>query len=317
MSSAAPDVYSFFKEFKKYKLYEGEMEKKFLDKKESTTCDAFETNVEISSTEKANDICKKFKIFYKFIIYINENSQSKFNSLYNNDFAYLNYWLNGKLRNTKISHNINVESFYESMSTREREFTGNNLFEKKLFHIKEDDFKNMELLISLENSYSEIFKDIFSREYEEKISCLGYYTKYINTYEDGIRRCSNNTNFCNALNIYIEKYNEVYVPEIISKKCTDKEIPKLPIYRDVSLGNKINVVGSILGPSFGTFFTFIFLYKLTPFGKWINAKILTKKEAHGNLYETDEQVLLNTSDEENINFGENAYHISYDAVGNL
>ncbi|SCP05931.1 PIR protein [Plasmodium ovale] len=314
MSSAVPDIYSFFEKYKTYKLYESEMEKKYTEDKGKTICDSFVSDVKISSTESARTICVKFKIFYKFIISINERSNLQFNSLHNNDFAYLNYWLNDKLRNTTINHNITAEAFYENMSVHEDEFAGSNLFENKLFHIEENDFNNMILLSHLDNQYSEIYQNVISRQ-GEKISCLEYYKKFADKYNEGIRSCSDNNNFCNALNIYKKNYEDFSDKTTISKKCTDVNIPKLLTYNDVSLGEKkITVVSSILGPSFATLCTSFFLYMFTPLGQWIRAKMGTKRGTHSNLYEESDKLSLNTSDNENISFGENPYRISYDSV---
>ncbi|SBT43916.1 PIR Superfamily Protein [Plasmodium ovale wallikeri] len=316
MSSAIPDMYSFFEKYKTYKLYESEMEKKYTEDKGKTTCDAFVSDVKISSTETARNLCIKFKIFYKFIISINQSSKLKFNSLYNNDFAYLNYWLNGKLRNTKINHRITVESFYESMSVHDDDFAGNSLFDNKLFHIEENDFNNMILLSHLDDQYSEIYQNVITRK-GEKISCLEYYKEFADKYNEGIRSCSDNNNFCNTLNIYKKKYEGFSDKTTISEKCIDEHIPKLLTYDDVSLGDKkITVVSSILGPSFATVFTSFFLYMFTPLGQWIRAKMGTKRGALSNLYEESDQLSLNTLDDENVSFGENPYLISYDSVVN-
>lgn len=40
------------------------------------------------------------------------------------------------------------------------------------------------------------------------------------------------------------------------------------------------------------------------------------KEEYNNLYEENSQSFLNTSDNEDINFGENPYSISYDSLVN-
>ncbi|SBT72390.1 PIR protein [Plasmodium ovale] len=318
MSSAIPDMYSFFEKYKTYKLYESEMEKKYTEDKGKTTCDAFVSDVKISSTETARNLCVKFKIFYKFLVSIKSQPTTKL--LDNNDFAYLNYWLNDKLRNTTFNHNITAGTFYERISFRDDDFAGNNLFDNKLFHIEENDFNNMILLSLLEESYSDFYAKIIAHTKETSISCLGYTQKLIDTYKKGIIMCSvDDTNFCQALKHFKQKYeNFVFKEYSITEICIDRELIKLPKYNDVSLGDKeVTVAGSILGPSFGTLFTLAFLYKLTPFGQWIHAKMGTKRGAHSNIYVENDESLLNTSDNENVDFNENSYNISYDSIGNL
>ncbi|SBS99281.1 PIR Superfamily Protein [Plasmodium ovale curtisi] len=317
MSYGIPDIYSFFNEFKKYKQYDNYIETHYgKDKHNENTCGAFITDVKISSTETANEICAKFKNLYKFIIFTKSNLTNK--SLDNDDFAYLNYWINSKLKDNTLKHNVTVSEFHRNMNNREEEFTTHDIFENKLFDLEENDFQNMELLSNLENQYSEIYQNVINYKEKEKISCIEYYNEFIDKYKDGISRCHNNTNFCNALNIYKTKYYTVYIPETISEKCIEMEIPELPTYNYASLGNKeITLVGSALGPSAATLFTLLFLYKFTPFRQWIHSKIGKNKGAYTIAYEENDQSLLNTLDNEIINFDRNPYNISYDSVGNL
>ncbi|SBT55178.1 PIR Superfamily Protein [Plasmodium ovale wallikeri] len=218
MSSGIPDIYSFFNEFKKYKEYDNYIEANVgKDEHHKNTCGAFITDVKISSTETTKEICKKFKNLYKFIIFKKSNLTNK--SPDNDDFAYLIYWINSKLKDNRLKHNVTVSEFHRNMN---------------------------------------------------------------------------------------------------NQKCIDIKIPDLPTYNYASLGNKeMTLVGSALGPSAATLFTLLFLYKFTPFRQWVHSKIGKNKEAHSIVYEENDQSLLNTSDNENINFDRNPYNISYDSVGNL
>ncbi|SBT54439.1 PIR Superfamily Protein [Plasmodium ovale wallikeri] len=316
MSSEVPDIYSFFSDFKKYMQYDSHIEKHSGTGEHNNTCDAFIIDVQIPNPESANQICAKFKNLYKFIISTKKPPKNK--SLDKNDFAYLNYWINRKLRNTKISNELTVKEFHKKLNNHDDDFVGYDMFAGKLFDIGENDFQNIELLINLENQYGVIFENVLSRDKDEgKISCLKYYKDFVDKYKEGISRCPNNTNFCNALNIYNEIYEKVYVQDIISEKCIDKEIPKLPTYDDVSLSDKkITVVGTVLGPSFGILFTLLFFYKLTPFGRWIRNKTGINKEAQSIPYEEHDQSFLSTSDNKFINSDSNEYHLFYDSVKN-
>ncbi|SBT83162.1 PIR protein [Plasmodium ovale] len=315
MSSKVPDIYSFFYDYITYKKYEVYIEKHSGTGIHNNTCNVFNHDVPISSTESANNICATFKNLYKFIHTTKKSTRSEY--LDNNDFAYLNYWLNSKLKNNTLRHSITVKEFHEKMSNHEWDFVS-GIFDGILYDLGEDDFTNMNLLNNLEINYSEIYENIISRiEKQGKISCLGYYQKYFNIYKEGIKRCPNNTNFCNVLNIYKKKYESFSDPKTISEKCIDEMIPKLPTYNHISLGDqKFTVIGTILGPSFGMFFTLVFLYKFTPFGQWILSKIGKNKITHSNLYEKNNQLLLDTSDNVHINSAHNSYSISYDSAVN-
>ncbi|SBT56354.1 PIR Superfamily Protein [Plasmodium ovale wallikeri] len=318
MSSGVPDIvsYSFFNSFKDYALYDVHIENEFTEHKIKKICNSFSDSARISKTESANNICEKFIYLYKFIC--SRKSQKQNQSLDSNDIAYLNYWLNNKLRNATISHNITVKDFYESMSLREVEFVGNGTFEKKLYDLEEKHFNNMNLLNYLYDNYGVIFKNISTNKKEEKISCLQNAPEFINNYKKCIIQCPiNDTNFCKALKHFKEEYDKTLLgDDSITEKCLDQELLRLPTYKDVSVGDKITMVGTILGPSFGTLFASVFLYKFTPFGQWIHAKIRRNKGVDSELYEDNDPSFLNISDNEIISFDRNPYHISYDSVVN-
>ncbi|SBS99879.1 PIR Superfamily Protein [Plasmodium ovale curtisi] len=315
MSSRVPDIYSFFKSFKDYSLYDVYIDKEFTQHKIQKTCNSFSNSARISKTESANNICEKFIRLYNIIC--STKSQKPNQSLDSNDIAYLNYWLNNKLRNATISHNITVKDFYERMSLREEEFVGNDTFEKKLYDLEENHFNNMNLLNYLYDNYGVIFKNISSNKEKEKISCLQNAQEFIDNYKKCIIQCPlDDTHFCKALKHFKEEYNKTFFgAHSITEKCIDKELLKLPTYEDVSIGDKINVAGTILGPSIGTLLASIFLYKFTPFGQWIHAKIRRNKGEDSKLYEENDSLFLNISDNE-ISFDRNPYHISYDSVVN-
>ncbi|SBT73413.1 PIR protein [Plasmodium ovale] len=316
MSSSVPDIYSFFKSFKDYALYDFYMEKEFTEHKIEKICSSFSMSAQISETESANNICEKFIHLYKFMCCRKSQNQNK--ALDSNDIAYLNYWLNNKLRNASISHNITVKDFYENMSLHEEEFIGNDTFENKLYDLEENHFNNMNLLNYLYDNYGIIFKNISDNAKEEKISCLQYAQEFIHNYKKCIIQCPlDDTNFCKASKHFKIEYDKIFFKDgSITEQCMDQELLRLPPYKNVSIENKITAVGTILGSSFGTLFASVFLYKFTPFGQWIHAKIRRNKGEDSILYEENDPSFLNISDNDIISFDRSPYHISYDSVVN-
>ncbi|SBT55558.1 PIR Superfamily Protein [Plasmodium ovale wallikeri] len=315
MSSRVQDVYSFFEFFKKYKRYESEMEKKYLEGTHGTSCVSYLSDFKNLGTERANNICVKFKILYNFMISTKTSPKSK--SLDDIDFAYLNYWLNTKSKNSTIIYGLSVNDFQETIGHAENEFF-DVYFDEKLYDIEENVFKNMNLLDYLYDNYGIIFKNISENTEEEKISCLQYTQEFIDNYKKCIIQCPiDDTNFCKALKHFKMEYDKIFFNEgSITEQCMDQEHLRLPTYKDVSVGDKITIAGTILGPSFGTLFASVFLYKFTPFGQWIHAKIRRNKGEDSELYEENDPSFLNISDNEIINFDQNPYHISYDSVVN-
>ncbi|SBT78583.1 PIR protein [Plasmodium ovale] len=316
MSSTISDKYSFFKNFKVYSLFEVQMEKDYKDQKVNNTCSSFSPDVRISDNESANNICDKF--LHLFNLIISQKSLSGKKSLDNNDFSYLNYWFNRKLWYNKSSHKLTVKDFYENMSDQEVEFV-TGAFKGKLYDLENEDFNNMIILSFLEEQYVENFEKFKSLQGKENISCLEHLQKLIDTYKQGIINCPlNNSDFCRALYHFKGNYERLFVREDgLSEKCIDRERLQLPTYNDVILEHKNNTIAvTILGPSFGTLFTMVFMYKFTPLGRWIRDKVVTNKEVHSNIYEESEESLLSTSDNDYINSDFNEYHISYNSVTN-
>ncbi|SBT56353.1 PIR Superfamily Protein [Plasmodium ovale wallikeri] len=316
MSDNKSDIYSFFKEFEKYKDYEAEMNHLFPTDKHRNKCYSFLTDIEKFGTENANDVCVKFKILCKVIISKKREPDPK--TLDVKDFAYLNYWLNSLSKKNTGSYNLTVYKFQDTFSSIEDDFFNYGMLNEKLYDIENEHFNNMNLLSDLYTYHGEIYHKT-SNIGDEKIACIGYFEKYINTYKQGIIQCPHdNTSFCEALKHIKEQYQKIFLKEEsgVTENCIDRNRLELPTYEDVSRNKQITMVGTVLGPSFGTLFTLLFLYKFTPFGQWILAKIGTKKGAHSYLYEDHDQSFLNSSDNEDINLDYNQYGISYDSVVN-
>ncbi|SBT55559.1 PIR Superfamily Protein [Plasmodium ovale wallikeri] len=306
MSHAVSYMYSFFNDFKTYKSYDDHIETEFKSGERKNLYHYFSPDVQISNNESANEICEKFKCLYELIISVNKNT----NSLYNNDLAYLNYWLNGKLRNNTFKHDIMVNDFYEKMSSRDIEFLSSKL-DKNLYNIEEHDFQNMKLLDYLYVKHGEIYAKMVKIMDQEKLSCLEHFQNLMDNYKKGIIQCHiDNSNFCKALKDFKGEYEKITGPESVSEKCVDRELLQLPTYNDALLEYKnINVVGSVLGPSFATLFTSVFLYMFTPLGQRIRAIMGRNNGIHSDLYEENNESFLSSSDNDHINVDENSYHI--------
>ncbi|SBT01685.1 PIR Superfamily Protein, partial [Plasmodium ovale curtisi] len=238
MNSAIPDIYSFFNDIDTYLKYDYYIETKYKeDVHNKNTCNAFLPDVNVSRTETANDVCAKFKNLYKFIIH--KNSHANSSSLNDNDFAYLNYWLNNKLRNDTHGHYVTVKMLHKNMNDREDEFVTDDMFKGKLYDIEHEDFNNMLLLRHLQKCYAQIFEKMTPLIKEKNISCIEHFQEFINTYKNGIIKCPyDDTGFCKALKHFKEEYKQKFLDTFgLSEKCIDRNRLELPTYEDVS-GNK-------------------------------------------------------------------------------
>ncbi|SBT73453.1 Plasmodium vivax Vir protein, putative [Plasmodium ovale] len=313
MSDTEPDIYSFFESFKEYKTREEEMKVMFSRDTDKPTCETHSWGSKKFGDDSANNICVKFKILCKVIKSKKRGSERRI--LNHTDYTFLNYWLNSLSKKTKGSHNLTVYMFQDTFSNIEEDFFNYGMPNEKLYDIKNEHFNNMILLSDLYDNMAQIFYDTSALE-DEKISCIKYFQKYINTYKQGIIKCPNdNTSFCKALKHFKNDYEQKFLGvHSISEKCIDRENLLLPTYDDVSLEKKNTIVGSILGPSFATLLASFFLYKFTPLRQWIRTKMGSTKEAQSNLYDENNQLFLDTSDNNYTNFDEIPYRISYDSA---
>ncbi|SBT01840.1 PIR Superfamily Protein [Plasmodium ovale curtisi] len=308
MSSKNPEIYSFFKDFTEYKKYEQGIKVILEGGHDVAQCDYFSSDSRNFGNESAKDICVKFMILYNII---EEKRCQKIKFVDNKDFAYLNYWLNDLSKNTTGSNNITIKEFQMKVGSVEDTFAG-VLLDNKLYDMNDEEFHNTNLLYELKINYAKIFLHS-SKMLQGNTPCIGYIQKYINTYKKCIIQCpDDDTNFCKALTHFKEEYAENILGTIgLSEQCPDKSLLKLPTYSEVSVERRNTIIGSVLGPSFGTLCTILFLYKFTPFGQWIHAKIRRNNEAHNNLHEESNKLLLDNSDNEYINFDDSPYGISY------
>ncbi|SBT73454.1 hypothetical protein, conserved [Plasmodium ovale] len=315
MTSKDPDIYSFFVNFTEYKRYEQEMEAIYLKDNDKPTCHTYYWDSKKFGNERANNICVKFKILQNVIL---SRKRPKPGPLDDKDFAYLNYWLNSISRNTTISNNLSVDKFQDDMSSIEDDIVSVT-FEKKLYDMNDDTFNKMNLLNELQTNYGEIIH-YSSKIVEEYKPCMGYFQKFINTYKKCIIKCpDDDTSFCKALKYIKEEYKQKLLGiNSISEYCTDRKNLQLPTYSDALLEyDNINVVGSIIGPSFATLFTSVFLYMFTPLGQRIRTIMGRNNGTHSDLYEENNESFLSSSDNDHINVDENSYHISYDTDVNF
>ncbi|SBT02110.1 PIR Superfamily Protein [Plasmodium ovale curtisi] len=312
MSVTEPDIYSFFESFKDYKTYEQEMKVMFTRDTDKPTCETHSWGSKKFGDDSANNICIKFKILCEVIKSKKRGSEPRI--LDHTDYAFLNYWLNSLSKKTTSSHNLTVYMFQDTFSSIEEYFVNYGMLNKKLYDIKNEDFNNMVLLSDLYDNIAQIFYDTRALD-DKKISCIKYFQKYINTYKQGIIKCPHdNTSFCKALKHFKKDYEQKFLGvHSISEKCVDKENLLLPTYDDLLLEKNNTIVGSILGPSFATLITSFFLYKFTPLGQWIRTKMGSAKEAQNNLYNENNQLFLDTSDNKHTNFDEIPYRITYDS----
>ncbi|SBT84113.1 PIR protein [Plasmodium ovale] len=267
-------------------------------------------------------------------------------------YEYVSYFLHDKIKNTDTNNNF--EELYTTLSNiliypvegKKCDIIRFDL-NKDTFDKKKELYFHSEILywIKLKNESTFHFDEDFCKNYINK--CFNFYTEKIKNsnceefrhYEKELKKFSNNFNATikflkeNAINI---TENEIELP--IKTVCpADEHSTELtetgrnPEYRNqvmeynpanpnlqpMSLGSPdayTNVnAGIVSGTLFGTFLLSLFFWKFTPLGSRIQHKIWSTKNNYNIENKTDE-IILDTSDNEDIYSYNNEYHIQYNSA---
>ncbi|SBS93139.1 PIR Superfamily Protein [Plasmodium ovale curtisi] len=297
-------------------------------------CDNITTSMTFSENLSAKDICVEFKSLYKsFSDYPlgkssqNENSpgdgSSQSDPLSNYDCDFLNYWLNGKLRENVKYGSINVKEFYEKIKEQDDNFfSKTNNLEKYLDVINPNVLENMKLLYELYENAVKVINIINDPTYkpEDNKSCSDYIKECDDKYKEAMDNClSSNADYYNALKLF--KYSYQFLTASSTNKsdtCVYSEFSHFPVYDPVLERKQRNIMaGKILSAPLILSFVIPLLYKYTPFGPFLRAKTKMIKNRWINQDKNEsELLLLSTDDEDNIS--ENGeYNIGYYSGTNL
>ncbi|SBT02992.1 PIR Superfamily Protein [Plasmodium ovale curtisi] len=286
------------------------------------SCYYFLINSVFPSIENPHIICEKFKYIYN-LLSNNKRGRKKEGTLKNNDWAFLNYWLNDKLRSTNTDMSICVKDFYEKLRDMDEDYFKIASTDDKLFNMKKHDFENMKKLFELYNIKNKVSETMVEGIPEEKSALCSVYTKEFNKkYRDAIINCRDGCSiFFNILTDFKNKYREEF--SFYSKtsiSCNSEELFVLPNYQAVLKEHEsIKIIGkttfSVLLPVFGVFFMLIFSDTLIPFSHQFLEKIKRTKHKLFGSGERGNELLSYTSDNDDIIENHEAYGISYYSVG--
>ncbi|SCA59699.1 VIR protein [Plasmodium vivax] len=101
---------------------------------------------------------------------------------------------------------------------------------------------------------------------------------------------------------------DVIADPVVNMRDSDLDVPK-----EQTDGNTSNPVGTIIGTSIGFVVLLITIYKFTPLGSWINTRILGRNNILKNMERNNQQLLLNSTENGEINLGETMYPIKYNS----
>ncbi|SBT74218.1 PIR protein [Plasmodium ovale] len=298
--------------------------------------------------ESAKKICQEFKFLYKSFGEYQGKDISEEGTLTDYDCNFLNYWLNDKLRENVNDVSINAKEFYVRVKKKDSNFFSNpNDLEKHMHVIDPKILKNMKLLYKLYVNAVKIINIVGDKDYtpdeqkceaqesdaqasdahacdaqenqqqkkEEHKPCSYYGEQLDENYKEAMDRCLNsNIDYYNALKFFKNSYNFLaeMKPEELNT-CGSNEFSFFPKYDPVPekekekgiMKIKISSILSVLSLALPL------IYKFTPFGPFLRAKINMVRNRWFNPDENGEELLpLSTDIEDNISdYGE--YNIGY------
>ncbi|SBT84118.1 PIR protein [Plasmodium ovale] len=147
---------------------EVDQKKKDDIKKLKDTCNSFSSNICSFENLSDKDICEKFFYMYK---YLHEyyNKQDSKSTLTNEDFDFLNYWLNVKLKDGNSNASICIDAFNRKIKDVDENFISViKKLEKDLHVIDASNLENMELLFELYNNERIILNMMRGQDYPEE-----------------------------------------------------------------------------------------------------------------------------------------------------
>ncbi|SBS90876.1 PIR Superfamily Protein [Plasmodium ovale curtisi] len=287
------------------------------------SCYYFLINNVFPSIENPHIICEKFKYIYN-LLSNNKRGGKKEGTLKNNDWAFLNYWLNDKLRSTNTDMSICVKDFYEKLRDMDEDYFKIASTDDKLFNMKKHDFENMKKLFELYNIKDKISGAIANENsQEEDLSCLWYTKECYRKYKEAIISCRGDCLYFYSLikEFKIKYKNDLSSFAETSISCKYKELFELPDYETVLKEHKSGsfkriITLPLLFPLLGMCFMFIFSDTLTPFRQKAFEKIKSTKNMLFGARERSNELLSYTSDNDNIIGDHEEYSIGYYSVGN-
>ncbi|SBT83111.1 PIR protein [Plasmodium ovale] len=322
------ESYGFFEEFDYYEGIVKSAEKInsvvtnfILENPEEYDCDEIVKSCyyflihNIASTkESPHIICEQFKKIYNLLKYRTRTVDSVKHK--NNDYAFMNYWLNDKLSDNNNDLPICVKGFYKELVKIDGEYFNIPTLEEKLYNMEKHDLENMKNLYELYNIKNKISTAISEENDTGKgASCSTYTKECYAKYRDAIINCLDGCfDFYTALMDFRNTLKAFSYYTNTSISCKYKELFELPDYETVLKEHKSGsfrriITLPLLFPLLGMFFMFI--YSDTAF-----EKIKSTKNMLFGARERSNELLSYISDNDNIIGDHEEYSIGYYSVGN-
>ncbi|SBT01870.1 PIR Superfamily Protein, partial [Plasmodium ovale curtisi] len=313
--------YRFFSEFEAYKSLIENVPLSNTENEVRKTCDSLSSDNIFYKVPSSNNICKQFIHLYSKLS-TTVRGKINTNSLDDNDYSFMNYWINYTL----TSSNVDASDYIKELYTKLKDSDKNNFFSvnflvEKFKSMKLHDLENIKILIDLYNHMLKVNSTCSGCEEKgEYTSCLKETREFNEIYKGVIINCIDGcSDIYNALELLNCKYNQ----EIIAyhNALSYLEFNKLDELQDYNFVLKEHntkqfkkiLTIPILFPIFGLLFMLFFSNVLSPFRQFLLGEINMIRN-RGMLQYGSNKLLLRSSDHDNTTFGYGDYNIGYYSV---
>ncbi|SCA59628.1 Plasmodium vivax Vir protein, putative [Plasmodium vivax] len=308
------EIYEFFENvvdyIKKAKSAESTSE---LSETESG-CNSFMQNFKskFKVEETAKIICKQLIKLYKSLDSLKNKSVAEKN--FKNECRFFNYWVNFKISKSVINESNGIPYIFNGIESQFYSVFYNTLDLGAIYDINKHDLHKINILYNLYDNYSEL-KSIIETMFDgSKRSLLPFSTECCTNYIQAKYLCNdenkdNNTKFCDKLEDFNKKYDELYKTfdgkrsEFSNNLIKLQECPNTKIITTAVTGTVVGLIPLLGG-----------LYKFTPMGQVIRSKIgIINNDISNNDKEITKMSLMEQENEP-LRFKQGTYNIKYQSL---
>ncbi|KMZ87885.1 hypothetical protein PVBG_06112 [Plasmodium vivax Brazil I] len=209
--SCSPNVknssYDFFDNIDTYIAEAKNIENSIRDNTSDANCNNFSNqHKSLGNKEKLKSLCNRFAILNKLLNAIKKENH--------NHCSFLNYWINSEWNQPRFSENNCISYVYIGLESHIQSNEEYNLIDCEYYDINKDELNKMNILYNLYEKHSEINSIIVAKSDQNKQKLLTLSTQCCADYNDVIYTCnadnkSKNPEFCDKLEAFISKYNEL------------------------------------------------------------------------------------------------------------
>ncbi|SBT73086.1 PIR protein, partial [Plasmodium ovale] len=281
-------------------------------------------------------LCNKF--IYLVVELYNRNGGNTFND--NNDFDYLNYWLNARLHEIN-PENICTKFFFQNLRSKYSGIHISSEMSRGIYDIQAEDLDNLNTLYNLYKSFKELNKSINLNNPQES-TYMEYAKSCVQHYQKLKDRCiGDGVKFCKILTNFKTKYEEIDLCKYTFKGKTVKKLPSLESDPNKPAdGCEVSIINTD-GPSsqdsrgyaerdedsfdsdaqsitigsiatIGMSFIFFIFYRFTSFGQLLRSRFNKNERIFKNINE-EMNHFSHTSEYEHFNSESKMYGVAYNS----